>query len=148
MGASKHVGTSKQLGQSNVWGIWTPLSVTKHAFFVLCMYWRHPNIFQTYGGIETYRKVSKHRRHLNIQGVIQTYEDTQTYREYIQINGRHPNILEVSKHMGTFKHTGGVQTYGGHSNIQGHSNIWGIQTCRAHPHIWGHQMYGGIWTLP
>ena len=33
----------------NVWGIWTPLSVTKHAFFVLCMYRVHPNIFQTCG---------------------------------------------------------------------------------------------------
>ena len=48
------MGTSKQLGQSNAWGIWKPLSVTKHAFFVLCMYRGHTNIFQTYGGIQTY----------------------------------------------------------------------------------------------
>ena len=54
MGTSKYVDTSKQLGQSNVRGIWKPLSVTNHAFFVLCIYRRHPNIFQTYQGIQTY----------------------------------------------------------------------------------------------
>ena len=54
MGASKHMGTSKHKGQSEVCGIWTPLSATKHAFFVLCVYIGHPNIFQTYGGIKIY----------------------------------------------------------------------------------------------
>ena len=39
-GASKHMGASKCLGAYG-----HPLSLTKHAFFVLCMYRGHPNIF-------------------------------------------------------------------------------------------------------
>ena len=55
MGASKHtVGASKHMGIQMYGDIWTPLSLTKHAFFVLCMY-----------------GTSKH--HQNIQRVIQTY---------------------------------------------------------------------------
>ena len=71
--------TSKNMGHQNIWGasnhmgaskcmesLWTPLSLTKHAFFVLCVYSRHPNIFQTY------MEASKHR-------------GAQTYREYPNI---------------------------------------------------------------
>ena len=66
-----------------------PLRLTKHAFFVLYMYSRLPNI----------------------QGGIQTYGGVQTY-------GGHPNIKGTSKlwveskHMGASKHTRGIQTYG------------------------------------
>ena len=33
-GIQTYRGPSKHMGSPNVWGIWTPLSVTKHAFFV------------------------------------------------------------------------------------------------------------------
>ena len=72
MGASKHTGASKHMGVSkHTGGIQTygghqmygayghPLSLTKHAFFVLRMYRGHPNIW----GIQTYRGCP------NIQGV-------------------------------------------------------------------------------
>ena len=45
-----------------------PHSLTKHAFFVLCMYRGHPNIIQADGGIQTYG-MSKHMGHADIQGV-------------------------------------------------------------------------------
>ena len=45
-GASKHTGGSTCMGAYE-----HPLSLTKHTFFVLCMYRGHPNIIQTYGGI-------------------------------------------------------------------------------------------------
>ena len=87
-----------------------PLSLTKHVLFVLYMYSRHPNIWecphifmghpniqgsiQTYGGIQTYRRVSK-------QGGIQTYR-------------------VLSKHMGASKHTGDASKYMGASkHIEG-----------------------------
>ena len=41
-GALKHMGASKCMGAYG-----HPLSVTKHAFFVLCMYRGHPNIWGT-----------------------------------------------------------------------------------------------------
>ena len=72
MGVSKHIGASKHMGASKCMrGIWTPPSLTKHVFFVLYMYSRHPNIFQTYGGIQTY-------------GGVQTYGSVHTYSEGIQ----------------------------------------------------------------
>ena len=69
-GPSKHMGASKCMGAYG-----HPLSLTNHAFFVLCMYrgiqtyggcpsiQGHPNIgdsliyrgIQTYGGVQTYR---------------------------------------------------------------------------------------------
>ena len=56
-GASKHMEVSKHTGRhmgdiqryqgaiQTYGGIWTPLSLTKHSFFVLCMYMGHPNIW-------------------------------------------------------------------------------------------------------
>ena len=94
-----------------------PLSLTKHAFFVLYMYSRHPNIFQTYGGIQTYGGCPNiwecphiFRGHPNIgypniQEGIQTYGSIQTYRK-VSKHGGHPNIQGLSKHMGASKHTG------------------------------------------
>ena len=137
MGASKHTGgvqtyggiqryrgPPKHMRHPNVWGIWTPLSVTKHAFFVACMYRGNPNIIQTcrgcpnilwaskhMGGVQTYRRVSKHigtSKHMgvsthirdpNIQGGIQTC------RGCVQTYEVHPNIHEASK-------------------IWGHPNVW------------------------
>ena len=66
-GIQTYMRPSKHMGHPNVWSIWTPLSVTKHAFFVLCMYRGHPNTFQTYGaskhmGVSTHiHEASKNR---------------------------------------------------------------------------------------
>ena len=100
-GASKHRGTQTYPkntgGASKHMGVYRhPLSLTKHAFFVLCVYSGHPNI---QGGIQT-REASKHRQCPNLQGGIQTYGGNQTYRR-------------VSEHMGVSKHTVDIQTYGG-----------------------------------
>ena len=159
MGVSKHMGASKHTGgHPNIWGhsdmwgiqtyrgyiqtyrwsskcmggIWTPLSLTKHAFFVLLYVQgaseHHPSIW---GHLDTpYGSLYKaYRGHPNI--------------------GLCPNIQ--GSHMGASKHTGDIQTYGWHPNIQtyrGHPNIGGvqtyrepyggIQTYRGHPNIWGH----------
>ena len=51
-GLSKHTGASKCMGAYG-----HPFSLTKHAFFVLYMYSRHPNIFPTCGGIQTYGSI-------------------------------------------------------------------------------------------
>ena len=67
MGASKHTGCIHTYGCIQIYGsIWTPPSVTQHAFYVLCMYRGHPKITQTYS------RVFKH------MGGIQTYEGAQT----------------------------------------------------------------------
>ena len=60
-------GVQTYRGHSRVWGAYGHmLSLTKHAFFWLYMYSRHPNIFQTYtGGIQTYGSVQTYRRHPN-----------------------------------------------------------------------------------
>ena len=45
-GASKHMAASKHMGASKcMGGIWTSLSLTKHALFVLFMYRGHPNVW-------------------------------------------------------------------------------------------------------
>ena len=88
-GAPKHTG-----GHPNIWGhsnmggiqtyreciqtyegiqmyrvIWTPLTLTKHAFFVLCLYRGHPTIIQTYRGASKHMGVSKNTGgYPNIQG--------------------------------------------------------------------------------
>ena len=78
-----------------------PLSLTKHAFFVLYMYSRHPNIIQTYREhpniwvCPNIWGISKHTRGIQTCGGVQTYRG-------------HPNIQE------------GIQTYGGHPNVLGH----------------------------
>ena len=95
-GVSKHMGASKCMGTYG-----HSLSVTKHAFFVLCMYSGHPNIIDTYRGYP----------HIwgcpDIQGTAK-HKGTQT-------NRGHPNIIQtyraVSKHTGASNHKVGVQTY-------------------------------------
>ena len=104
MGASKCMGAYGH-----------PLSLTKHAFFVLCMYRGHPNIIKTYGGIQIYRDVQTYREAYgdpNIQWTIQTYGDIQKYRG-IQT-------------WGAPLHTGGIQTYGASKcmGAYGHPLVW------------------------
>ena len=157
MGAFKHTGGHPNIwGHPNVQGIWTPLSVTKDAFFVLCMYRGHPNIFQTYGaskhgGIQIYRGLSNHMEHQNIQGV-------------------HHNKQGTSKHIGGVQTYGGIQMYGGiwippqsdkacficvvyvqqaskHlTNIWRHPNIWECPHIKGTLKHRGVQTYGGIQT--
>ena len=94
-----------------------PLSLTKHAFFVLYMYKGHPNIIQTYGGVQAYRWYPNIGGHPSIQG-HPTYGGVQTYREAyggIQTywghpNMGHPNIQGTSKHMGASKCMGHMDT--------------------------------------
>ena len=46
MGVSKHMGASKHTGGIQMYGAYGhPLSLTKNAFFLLCMYRGHPNIW-------------------------------------------------------------------------------------------------------
>ena len=79
------------------------LSVTKHAFFVLCMY-----------------GASKH--YPNIQGVSIHKGGIQTY-------GWCAN-KEASKHTGGVQTYGGIQTYRMHPHIWGHPNVWGNMDTR------------------
>ena len=134
------------------------LSVTKHAFFVLCMYGGHPNIIQTYrgvqtyGGIQTYRGcpniqvASKHRGHQNILGVsthggIQTYRGPSKHVGTVQMYGAYGHLLVCQSMLSLCcVFTGGIQTS---SNHIGHPNIWG-----ASKHTYGsvHTYSGGIQT--
>ena len=158
-GVSKHIGHSNIHGASKCMGAYGhSLSMTKHDFFVLCMYRQHANIIQTYrgmskhtGGIQTYgwcpniQGISKHVQGVSKHtGSIQTCEGVQTCRG-------HPNIWEVSKHAGDIQTYGGVQNTGAIQTYRGHWNIWGcpniqgsvqthggIQTHRGCPNILGH----------
>ena len=136
-GPSKHMGHPNIQGAIQTYGgiqmsgtYGHPFNVTKHAFFVLCMYiciqtpskhtggcqkyWGHPNIWvvskHTGGGpyiwgIQIYW-VSTHIGASKCTGGIQTC------RGCIQTYGVHQNIKGVSKHVGAFKNTGGIQMYG------------------------------------
>ena len=84
-GAFKHMGSSKCIGAYG-----QPLSLTTHAFFVLCIF----------------NGVSKD--HQNIQGGIQTYG------ECPNIQGASKHMWEGVQTYGASKHMG-VQTYRGHS---------------------------------
>ena len=147
-GIQTYRGYIQAYGGIQIYGAYGhPLSLTKHAFFVLCMYKgaskHHPNIWRAsklMEGVQTYRGHPNILGASNIQGGIQMYGaqgqalvcpniqgGSQTY-------GVHPNIQVVSKHVGHPTIQRGVQTCG-HSKIQGHPNIQGaIQT------------YGGIQT--
>ena len=60
-GIQRYQGHPNILGHPNVCGVYGhPLSLTKHAFFVLYIYSRHPNIFQAYIGASKHMGVSKH----------------------------------------------------------------------------------------
>ena len=145
MGASKHTGGHPSIwGHTNVWGAYGhPLSLTKYAFFMLYMYGRHPNIIQTYGGVQTYggypiiQEASKHRWGVQHMGPSKH-------------TGEHPNIQGASKciwayghplsltkhaffvvcmyrgHQTSSKHTGSIQTYVGVSKHMGASKNMGV----------------------
>ena len=116
MGASKHTGgVQTDRGIQMYGGIWTPLSLKRYAFFVLCMYRGYPNIW----GHPTLCGVSKHTGGIQTHRGIQTYGGVQTYRE---AHGRQPNIQ------------GAIQTYGEIPTYRGHPNIWGIQMYGAYGH--------------
>ena len=98
-------------------GIQRPLSLTKHAFFVLCMYKGHTNIW----GHTNILGVSKHMGASKHAGGVQRYSghtdtppksDKACFLCVVYVQGAY-------KHMGAYKHIGGVQTYGG------------IKTCRG-----------------
>ena len=125
MGAFKHTGVHPNIwqhlniqGHPNVWVHMDTPSLTKHAFFVLCIYiWG----IQIYSGcIQTYG-VSKHTRG------IQTYGS--------------------SKHTGECPNIWDVQPYRGHPNIWGCPNIqggiWGESNdTGSHPNMRCIQTYG------
>ena len=84
-GGIQHMGVSKHEGHPNVWGAYGhSLSVTKHAFFALCMYGasKHTGGVQTskHVGIQTYRGCPNIQTcgHPNIQGCIQKHGSIQT----------------------------------------------------------------------
>ena len=57
----KHTGCIHTYGGIQMYGAYGhPLSVTKHAFYVLCMYRGHPNITQTYSRVFKHVGASKH----------------------------------------------------------------------------------------
>ena len=154
---SKHMGAYKRhpniQGPSKhmeayrcIVGIWTPLSLRKHAFFVVYMYSRHPHIPQTYrGGIQTYGGVQTYGGYQNIQGHpnmwgVSKHGPIQTYRG-------HPNIWGTSKCIGAYEHPLSLTRhtffvlcmYRGHPNIiktsWGHPNMWGCPNIGGHPNI-------------
>ena len=95
-----------------------PLSLTKHAFFVLCMYRGHPNIWgiQTYGASKD-MGMSKHTGgYPNMKG-IQTYGGIQ--------------------HMGSSKCMG---AYGHPISLTKHA-FFVLCMYRGHPNIWGHTIF-------
>ena len=101
-GVSKHTVGIQTYGGIQMYGAYGhPLSLTKHAFFVLYMYSRHPNIIQKTGDIQTYRGPSNHMGKSKHLGGIQSY-------------GSCPDIQGESKYSegiqtwGVSKHTGGI----------------------------------------
>ena len=119
-GTSKHTGVHPNIWGIQMYGVYGhPLSLIKHAFFVLCMYRGHPNIIQNMGAVQIYRAVQH-------TGGIQTYGAVQIYREAFKCVGC-PNIQgaiqtsNASKHMGHLKKkTGGIQTHGVIPTYGGH----------------------------
>ena len=105
-GVQRYGGIKTYKGHPNIWGhpnvgdIWNPLSLTKHALFVLYMYSRHPNIIKTYKGhpnmwgVQTYGRYPNILGHHNICGGVQTYGAIWTYR-------------------GVSRQTWGIHMYGG-----------------------------------
>ena len=121
--------------------IWMPLYVWKPP---ICLDVPHTfGCHNTFSSIQTYRGgIQTYEGHLNIQEGFQTCGGIQPYRGVSKHRGiqtyiGYPNIwgeanMGVSKHTGghpniwgASKHTGGVQTYGASKHIGGHPNIWG-----------------------
>ena len=135
-GASKHIGGSKHTeGIQMCGGIWTPPQSDKACFIcVVYVQQTSKHLPGTYGGIQTYRRVSKHGGHPNIQGLSKHMGVIKTYRWVHPNKWGHPNILEgvqtyagIETYRGLSKHKGGIQTYRGCIQINGgHPNILGV----------------------
>ena len=172
-GSIQTYGVSKHTGGIQMYGghMDTPSSLTKHAFFLLYMYSRHPNIHRgikhmgvSRQGASKHRGVQAYRGYPNIlgaskhTGVMQTYWGIQTYRGCIQIYVASkyrgcPNIGSV--HTGRHSNIGGVQTYGGIKTYRRVSkHIGAFKHTGGYPNKWGHpnipQAYRGhpnIWGV-
>ena len=91
----KHTGVSKHMGTSKCMEAYGhPLSLTKHTLFVLYMYSRHPNIFQTYIGHTDIWGASKHMGVSTHSQGVSKHRCAHIYRQYPNILG-HPNIQGV-----------------------------------------------------
>ena len=102
-----HMGASKCMGAYG-----NSISLTNHAFFVLCMYRGHPNIIIPYRGHPNMGVP-------NIQGHprygVSKHMGASKHTEGC------PNIWGMSKHTGGIKHMQGIQIYGGVQTYRGHS---------------------------
>ena len=144
-GASKHTGDHPNIWHHlNIQGaskcmedIWTPLSLTKHALFLLFIYRGHPNAWVHMDTLVWQSMLSlccvcmgESKHHTNIWGC--------------------PSIQEASKHRGAPKYMGVCKHKGRHMGASkdtgSHPNIWGIKHTGGIQTYGSIQMYGGIWT--
>ena len=127
-GVSKHEGHPNMQGACKCMRAYGHyLSVTKHAFFVLCMYggiqtlskhtgvskhMGHPNIqgVSTHGGIQTYRGPSKHTGQSNVWGIWTPLSVTKHAFFVLCMYRGHPNIFQTYRSIQTY---GSVHTYSG-----------------------------------
>ena len=95
----------------------------------------------TYGGIQTYRGHTNNREQPNIKAAIQTYGwCPNIWGPVLHIWG-HPNIQEVSIHMGASKQTGGIQTIAaGWKVLPAVLHIWGHPNIQGAPKHTGHSI--------
>ena len=150
-GTFKHMGASKHKGESKCMGTYGhPLSLAKHAFFVLYMYSRHPNIqggIQTYGECPNIPVASKHVGVSKHMGAIWTYRGHPNIWG-IQMYGVYGHPFSLTKHAffllfmyrghpNIIKTYGGIQTYGGCPNIQWSSKHVGKSKCMG---AYGHPL--------
>ena len=97
---------------------------------------------------QTYRGVSKHMGHPNIQegiqtwgypniqGVIKTYGASKHTGGAFKYMGGIQTYRRVSKDMGVSKHKGGIQAYRGYIQIyRGIQTYWGCPNICRHPNI-------------
>ena len=132
--ASKLMGGIQTYGASKCMEVYRHLrSLTKYAFFVLCMYRGHPNgkyqnmqeaskhmgAFKHTGGHPDIQGVSKHMGASKYKGPSKHMRGIQTYRGCFQRYGGIQTYRELSKHMEASKHTGGIQTYRECTNVLG-----------------------------
>ena len=121
-GASKHEGHPNIQGSSKCMGAYGhSLSVTKYAFFVLCMYVGHPNI----------------------KGYPNIWECPHIFRGHPNIGM--PNIQGSIQTCGASKYTGGCPNMGASKHTEGYPNIWGHPNIQGvHPNKWGHPNILGV----
>ena len=116
-GIQSYGGIQTYRGCTNVWADRHPLSLTKHAFFVLCMYREHSDMW----GNPNIQGASKHMRGIQMYGVLGEYRQPliltkHAFFVWCMYRG-YPNIMGPSKYTG------------GYPNIWGHPNIEGMYKC-------------------